>query len=192
MSLVDIKHILILSNDDTVLEVLGGVSKRLGAHQITYCRRSRQALAELIGSSGPNLVIEDLKSVEETEFFPFLQEKELKNYLIPTPTFALITPSTKGDIERMEKSDYIGYESTPLNESLIEQKIREIYYQSYSYDQANALGEVVEKNIANQNLKLALVELLPALRVNPKNSTYLLLYATILFERKNMIRQKMS
>ena len=183
MSLVDLKYVLFISEDETVIEILKHVVKRLGAHKTKYCTRQSQALSELENHPFPELIIEDLKIIDEPNFFPVVQEKRMKNYLIPIPVFALISPTTKDDIEVIQNSDYIGYELAPLNESLLEQKIRDLYYESYSYDQANALNEIVEQHITNKNFKSAYRDLLPALGLKPKNVSYLLLYATILFEQ---------
>lgn len=184
MSLVDLQYTLIISQDETITKILENLSRRLGAHRIKHCTRQSQALAELEKQPLPELIIEDLKTIDRESLFPTLQENKLKNYLIPVPIYALVSPMSKSDIEIMQNSNYIGYELKPFNETLLEQKIREIFYESYSYDQANALNEVIEQYIAHKNLKSAYLTLLPTLAAKPKNTSYLLLYSTILFERK--------
>jgi tetratricopeptide (TPR) repeat protein len=186
MSLVDIKSILILSADENTVMLLKKIAKRLGAKKLLVCKRPAQAVAECEAHNGPMLVIEELKIVEKTDFFPVVQEKLSPGFYLPTPAFAILSPTTKGDIEKIEQSDYLGYDIKPLNESLIEQRIRDLFYQSYFYDESDALTEVIEKHLKNKNLKLALCELMPALKLNPNNESYLLLYAKILFERSKL------
>lgn len=183
MSLVDIKSILILSSDENTLHLLSKIAKRLGAKRILVCQRPLQAVAECEGARGPMLLIEEMKQIDKEQFFPVLQERLGQSFTLPTPAFAIVSPHSKGDVEEIEHSDYLGYEIKPLNETIIEQRIRDLFYQSYFYDESDALTEVVEKHLKNKNLKLALNDLLPALKLKPQSESYLLLYAMILFER---------
>lgn len=187
MSLINMDYILIISQGNELVETLNHICKRLGTQKIRHCTRLSQALAFLQEAPLPNLIIQHLKIIDKEHFFPNIQQNNLKKNLnkapIPVPVFAIISPSTKKDLEEIRNSNYIGYELTPINETLLEQKIRELYYESYSYDEGNALKEVVEQHIAHKNFKLAYRDLLPVLCLKPKNINYLLLYSIILFEK---------
>ena len=185
MSLVDVNYILFLTQDNLIAETLERVSKRLGAHKIKHCVRLSQALSEMSQRDSPDLVIQDLTIIDKDEFLPLLQETRSSFSLVPVPVFALMTPKFKSDISLIESSDYFGYEILPLNETMLEEKIRELYNESYSYDENQVLKDVIEQNILHHKLKLAYRNLIPALRLKPKNVSYLLLYAKILLENKN-------
>lgn len=199
MILFDLNYILILSDDEAVIEILSRVSRRLGAKKVLCCPRPSKALSELERSVIPDLVIEDMKSIEEESFFPVLEEHEIclrydrrkkaqakqarkvqPQVILPTPAFAVLSPQFESDIKKIQASNYIGYDIQPLNENILEQKIRSIFYESFSYDDSGALNELVEQHIARNHYKLAYCDLLPALRRSSFELNYLILYARIL------------
>lgn len=182
---MDLNYILFISKDEGIHDVLRHVSKRLGAKKIVVCHRISQALALLHDEPFPTLILEDVGAAEKEELFVTYQENRLKEPFVPVPVFGIVSPLRKSDIDLVEHSDYIGFQAKPLNETMLEQEIREIFYESYSYDQSCALNEVVEHHIANKKIKLAFNTLMPALALKPKNASYLLLYSLILFEKKN-------
>jgi hypothetical protein len=188
MQLIDLDYIMLISTNTDLIELLKKVSKRLGAKKIKVLNKISQALSELHCNKTPHLIIQDLIFIDESEFLPDLQDEKLEKQIIPAPVFAIIHPNSNSNLQRLQNSSYIGYESTPINENILEQKIRNLFQINSSNEHLDSLKDFFKKNLSLDDTNSSLKKLLPSLIINPNHEEYLLLYSEILHHKRNYSR----
>ncbi|KAB8028552.1 tetratricopeptide repeat protein [Fluviispira multicolorata] len=185
MSSQSIQKALYITDSTSTEEVVRAALHRCGAREIKSARTTAEGL-DIIIKNGfkAHLVVEDLKTIDKIRFFPTRFPEAGHRFTPPPPCVAICEVSDKIDINTLNESYYSSYVLKPLNESILEERIRSSYVKSYSYAKGGVLLEAINSLITNRKLKDAYNLLLPALAKKHNSIEYITLLSKILFELK--------
>ncbi len=178
---------LYISADDPSALIIEKALKRCGAKQIRRARNVAEAI-DIIYKNRTlfHYIVEDVTIFEHYHFFPVQFLTASYRYKVPPPCLAIIEITENIDLKFIKEGRYIDYVLKPLNESLLEQRIRASYLKSYQYQCGGMLTTAIETLLNNKEAEKALFLALPAFARVPRNSENTLLLAKIYFELKEM------
>jgi len=178
---------LYITNDSSIASILEGTLKRCGAKKIIRCKTVNEAVDNIIKKKFlTHFVIEDVSIFEQYHFFPIQFVNSCRRFAVPPPCLALCDTKEDFDVNLLKSGRFIDYFPKPLNESLLEQRIRSSFQKSYQYQSTNMLIDVIESLIYKKENDKAYSLLLPALARTPKNLDLIILLAKIYFEFKEV------
>ncbi|WP_186648162.1 tetratricopeptide repeat protein [Fluviispira vulneris] len=185
MSLQTLGKALYITDSPSTEEVVRAALWRCGAREIKNARTTAEGL-DIITKKGfkPHFVVEDLKTIDKIRFFPARFPDASHKFLPPPPCLAICDKADQEEIKLLKTSLYSNFILKPLNESLIEERIRSSYIKSYSYAKGGMLSEAIQSLISSHKLKEAYNLLVPVLAKKQNSIEYITLLSKILFELK--------
>lgn len=182
-----LKHALYISDNDNTAKIIEGALKRCGVKSLSRVRNVAEGIDFVFKNKTlTHYVVEDITIFEHYHFFPVQILSSSYRFKVPPPCFAICKADDSLDLKLLKAARYVDYVVEPLNESLLEQRIRASYLKSYQYQCSGILGTAIETLLNNKETEKALLLALPAFARVPKNSENTMLLAKIYFELKEM------
>lgn len=180
-----LKRALYITSEENLAQIMAGALKRCGAREIIRARNVAEAIdiiykkRELI-----HFVLEDVTIFEHYHFFPSRFINAGYRFKVPPPCIAVCEVNDNLDLKLLKEAKYADYVPKPLNESFLEQRIRNSYLKSYQYQETGILVAAIESLLTNKEPEKALAIALPAFaRVTRKRENIMAL-ANIYYELK--------
>ncbi len=187
MAFLGLKKVMLIDSDGDVSPQCERVLKRCGVTEIIKPRNLRAAGARLASTDAIDfmLVDVDLKELSGESISSTLMDGGSSN-ASNIPTLFIANVKTRAEVQELQDAGCYHFLMKPLNDNLLEGRIREILERSFDSSKELEIITEVKSAIAEKNLAEAESILKPVLRKYPTSPKFQTLLAEIVFFRNDV------
>lgn len=184
MALLGLQKVMLVDADEDIISQCERVLKRCGVTQITKLKRLRSAGARLTSTDSTDLLIIDVDMKElDGESISSLLMSGGNSEVANIPVLFIATVKSRADVQALQNVGCYHFLMKPLNDNILESKVREINERSFDGTKEQELVFEVKASIEGNKLAQAENILKPILRKYPTSPKFQTLLAEIVFCR---------
>ncbi len=184
MAILGLQKVMLVDEDGDIANQCERVLKRCGATQVTRVKSMRSAGARLGSGEAFDFVIVDVNPKEVgTESVASLLLSGGSSSASNIPVLFIAQVKSRADVQELQMIGCYNFIMKPLNDNIIESKIREIQERSFDSTKEIEIISDIKGAIESKNLQGAENILKPILRKYPTSPKFQTLLAEIVFHR---------